>query len=278
MRTSDRGIIAIIGHEGIVPGPYLDTATPPVWTWGVGHTAAAGAPNPAEMPRGMPADLDAAIREAMTVFAADLASYEAEVNLAVTRDITQTQFDALVSFHFNTGAIRRATLTQRINAGDTAGAARAFLNWRTPSSIVGRRTAEMMLFRDGIYPDAAISVWQVSSTGKIIFKAARTLTPAEAITLIRADWGEDAPQVASTEDSGAEETDQDTGLPILARGSKGEHVRLAQTRLVSRGYDLTIDGDFGRRTERAVRRFQAATLLKIDGRIGPITWDHLNLT
>jgi len=275
MRTSDRGIAALIGHEGIVPGPYLDSVN--IWTWGVGHTAAAGAPIPAAMPRGMPADLDAAIREAMTVFAADLASYEAEVNLALTREITQAQFDALVSFHFNTGAIRRATLTQRINAGDMAGAARAFLNWKTPSSIVGRRTAEMMLFRDGVYPNASINVWQASTAGKVIYKAVRTLTPAEAITLMRADWGDDAPLVASTEDSGAEETDQVTGLPILARGSKGEHVRLAQTRLVSRGYDLTIDGDFGRRTERAVRRFQAATLLRIDGRIGPITWNHLNL-
>lgn len=278
MKTSDRGIVAIIGHEGIVPGPYLDTATPPVWTWGIGHTAAAGAPIPASMPRGMPNDLDAAVREAMTVFAADLASYEAEVNLAIKPTVTQAQFDALVSFHFNTGAIRRATLTQRINAGDMAGAARAFLNWKTPASIVARRTAEMVLFRDGTYPDTAINVWQVSTAGRVLYRPARTLSAAEAVSLMRADWGDDTPQVASTEDSGAEETDHDTGLPILARGSKGEHVRLAQTRLVSRGYDLTIDGDFGRRTERSVRRFQAATLIRVDGRIGPVTWNHLNLT
>lgn len=37
MRTSNRGIVALIAHEGIVPGPYRDSKG--IWTWGVGHTA-----------------------------------------------------------------------------------------------------------------------------------------------------------------------------------------------------------------------------------------------
>ena len=36
-----------------MPGPYLDVKG--VWTFGIGHTAAAGAPDPATLPRGMPA-------------------------------------------------------------------------------------------------------------------------------------------------------------------------------------------------------------------------------
>ena len=40
MRTSDLGIIALLGHEGIVPGPYYDSVG--VLTYGVGHTASAG--------------------------------------------------------------------------------------------------------------------------------------------------------------------------------------------------------------------------------------------
>ena len=59
MQTTDRGLLALVRHEGIVPAPYLDVKR--VWTFGVGHTAAAGAPDPARMPRGMPADLDAGL-------------------------------------------------------------------------------------------------------------------------------------------------------------------------------------------------------------------------
>jgi lysozyme len=100
MRTSDRGLLALIRHEGIVPGPYLDVKG--IWTFGIGHTAAAGPPDPALMPRGMPADLDAGIREAFRVFRVDLARYEAEVLGAVKVPLTQHEFDALVSFHYNT--------------------------------------------------------------------------------------------------------------------------------------------------------------------------------
>jgi len=44
---------------------------------------------------------------------ADLARYAAEVSAALGEaPATQAQFDALVSFHYNTGAIGRATLTR----------------------------------------------------------------------------------------------------------------------------------------------------------------------
>ena len=59
MHMTDRGLLALVRHEGIVPGPYLDVAG--VWTFGIGHTAAAGSPDPVRMPRGMPEDLDAGI-------------------------------------------------------------------------------------------------------------------------------------------------------------------------------------------------------------------------
>ncbi|PKP73905.1 MAG: hypothetical protein CVT84_11205 [Alphaproteobacteria bacterium HGW-Alphaproteobacteria-6] len=57
MHMTDRGLMALVRHEGLVPGPYLDVKN--VWTFGIGHTAAAGPPDPTTMPRGMPADLDA---------------------------------------------------------------------------------------------------------------------------------------------------------------------------------------------------------------------------
>src|SRR5690606_34095916 len=101
---------------GVVPGPYLDVKD--VWTFGIGHTAAAGPPDPARMERGMPTDLDAGIREAFRVFRADLATYEAEVLRAVKVPLAPHEFDALVSFHYNTGGISKAALTRHLNAGN----------------------------------------------------------------------------------------------------------------------------------------------------------------
>lgn len=184
MRTSDRGLLALIRHEGVVPAPYTDVKG--VWTFGIGHTAAAGAPDPAKLPRGMPADLDAGIAQAFRVFRADLGRYEAEVARAVTVDLAPHEFDALVSFHYNTGAIARAALTRHLNAGDRAATAEAFLNWLRPASLRARREAERDLFRHGRYPGGTIPVWAVDAGGRVDFsRTVRRLTETEALALLR---------------------------------------------------------------------------------------------
>ena len=66
--------------------------------------------------------------------------------------------------------------------------------------------------------------------------------------------------------------------PTLRRGSNGEYVTLAQTALVNKGYDLGscgVDGDYGKATEAAVRKFQTDSGLTADGVIGPATWAAL---
>ena len=149
METTDRGLLALIRHEGVVPGPYLDVKH--IWTFGIGHTAAAGPPDPARMSRGMPTDLDAGIREAFRLFRADIVAYEAEVLRAVKVPLEPHEFDALVSFHYNTGAIARASLTRLHRAGDFAAAAREFGKWvnaggRRLNGLVRRRAAEAELY------------------------------------------------------------------------------------------------------------------------------------
>ena len=184
MHMTDRGLLALVRHEGIVPGPYLDVKQ--VWSFGIGHTAAAGPPDPAQMARGMPADLDAGIREAFRLFRADLAAYETEVLGAVKVPLEPHAFDALVSFHYNTGAIARATLTKALNAGNRVAAADAFLNWRRPASIIPRREAERDLFRHGRYPGGTIPVWAVDRGGRVDFsRPIRRLTETEALALLR---------------------------------------------------------------------------------------------
>jgi GH24 family phage-related lysozyme (muramidase) len=83
----------------------------------------------------------------------DLVRYAGDVARAIGEAPTsQAQFDALVSFHYNTGAIGRATLTRKHVAGDHAGAAREFARWnkaggRVMRGLVRRRAAEAELYR-----------------------------------------------------------------------------------------------------------------------------------
>jgi hypothetical protein len=58
--------------------------------------------------------------------------------------------------------------------------------------------------------------------------------------------------------------------PLLKRGSKGQYVRNLQALL-----GITVDGDFGPKTEAAVKGFQKANALIADGKVGPYTWDVL---
>ncbi len=182
MKTSDKGIVALMIHEGIVPGPYLDSAG--VWTFGIGHTAAAGAPEPAKMKRGMPANLDAALTEVFAVFRRDLVKYEAAVSKALP-NVKQHEFDAAVSFHYNTGAIGRASWVKRLAAGDAAGAARGIMDWRKPPEIIKRREAERDLLLLGKYPTGAITVWSVTEAGKVIWRPVRSIPAADALAMLK---------------------------------------------------------------------------------------------
>jgi lysozyme len=184
MRTTDRGCLTLIRHEGVVPGPYLDVKD--IWTFGIGHTAAAGPPDPAQMQRGMPADLEAGIREAFQLFRTDLAAYEAEVLRAVKVPLAPHEFDALVSFHYNTGGIAKAALTRHLNAGDRMAAAAAFMGWLRPAAIRTRREAERDLFAGGRYPTGTILVWSVDRNSRVDFsRPIRRLSETEALALLR---------------------------------------------------------------------------------------------
>ncbi len=183
-RMTDRGLLALARFEGLVPGPYLDAAG--TWTFGIGHTAAAGAPDPVGMPRGMPTDLDAAIHEAFHLFRSDLERYEADVLNAVKVPLKPHEFDALVSFHYNTGGIARAALTRHLNSGNPTAAANAFLYWRRPASVLPRREAERDLFRYGRYPTGPIPIWGVDEQGRVDFsRPVRRLTEMQALSLLR---------------------------------------------------------------------------------------------
>ena len=82
----------------------------------------------------------------------DLEKYSRDVRAALAGSpVTQAQFDALVSFHYNTGAIARSTLLRRHLRGDYADAARQFARWnraggKVLKGLVRRRAAEAALY------------------------------------------------------------------------------------------------------------------------------------
>ena len=64
--------------------------------------------------------------------------------------------------------------------------------------------------------------------------------------------------------------------PRLKRGDEGDSVELLQRALAAKGFlPGAIDGDFGPKTESAVKAFQAAFGLTADGVVGVKTWKAL---
>jgi peptidoglycan hydrolase-like protein with peptidoglycan-binding domain len=65
----------------------------------------------------------------------------------------------------------------------------------------------------------------------------------------------------------------------VKRGSRGDAVRAAQEEFQFRagepGQGLQVDGIFGPKTDAAVRGFQEALQIVVDGIVGPVTWRAL---
>lgn len=259
MQTSPLGIVAIALHEGLVPAPYVDSVG--VWTFGVGHTAAAGGLDPRSMPKAYPedGDLSDAIALAISTFADDLKKYEDRVNKAVHVELEQHEFDALVSFDVNTGGIFKAKLTQSLNAGDKEAAARQFMGWLRPSEIRSRRTAEMNLFRSGKYPTGDIPVWRTNGAGKLL-RPKSDITGGELVQML------DAVNAPDPDD-------------MLRFGDNGDLVLTLQGVLADAGFNPgPIDGDYGLKTKAAVAAMQDALGRPITGRVSNELWEAITLS
>lgn len=67
-------------------------------------------------------------------------------------------------------------------------------------------------------------------------------------------------------------------MTVLKKGAKGEQVKTLQRLLLALGYDMNgygADGSFGGATDKAVRAFQKAEGLAVDGSVGKATWTKL---
>lgn len=106
-QTSNAGIELIKSHEGLRLEAYIDPVG--VLTIGYGHTKNV-------FPNQIITE-----READSLLMSDIVEAERAVNNLVKSDLTQSQFDALVSFVFNLGAgsLQRSTLLKKINQDST---------------------------------------------------------------------------------------------------------------------------------------------------------------
>lgn len=78
---------------------------------------------------------------------------------------------------------------------------------------------------------------------------------------------------ASTKKEGFEVT-----MKTLKKGSKGDQVKTLQAILIGHGFDLGrtgMDGDFGGKTDEALRKYQSKRGLTVDGIAGPKTWSKM---
>lgn len=146
MRVSQSGVQFIKRWEGCELAAYRDIAG--VWTIGYGHTEGFRAGRFCAQSR-----IDAL--EAETLLRSDLRSREETVEHLVSATLNQNEFDALVSFEFNTGGLARSTALRRLNRGHRVSAAEA-LTWWNKATVGGktvivpgltrRRAAEAVLF------------------------------------------------------------------------------------------------------------------------------------
>lgn len=155
MKTGALGLALIKSFEGLILGAYDDAddhilkvgeLCQGTLSIGYGHTNAAGPP---KVYIGMvisPATADA-------ILASDLTSVELEVSHLVTAALNQNQYDALVSFQYNTGwlAHPQCSLLKALNVGNYQLADKDFgiydmASGKVLQGLVRRRTAEAALF------------------------------------------------------------------------------------------------------------------------------------
>ena len=75
-----------------------------------------------------------------------------------------------------------------------------------------------------------------------------------------------------------EENTVNVTLTVLKKGSKGKEVKTLQRLLISLGYSCGlsgVDGDFGNGTLNAIKAFQKAKKLTVDGIVGADSWNAI---
>ena len=156
MKITVRMMQEIISHEAIICEAYKDSVG--VWTWGVGVTTRSG--HAVERYKDNPQP----VARVIEIFEWLLREkYAPDVDRAFRgKDLTEAQYCAALSFHYNTGAIGRASWVAAFLAGNRDKARAEIMNWTKPKELWERRRKERDLFFDGTWTgDGKATVFQV---------------------------------------------------------------------------------------------------------------------
>lgn len=136
LKTGPKGIALIKEFESVQLKAYKCPAG--VWTIGVGHTGPDVTPG-----------MVITEGQADEILNGDLRKFERAVNNAVKVPLTQTQFDALVSFTFNVGEgnLKSSTLLKLLNEGKYQEVPAQLMRWNKAggkelAGLTRRRKAE----------------------------------------------------------------------------------------------------------------------------------------
>lgn len=193
MKLSERGFRKIKAYEG------YHTALPDggcvayreeingkldIWTIGYGCT------------KGIDGSTRWTKEQAEEALRAEIAKHEATVNRLVTVELNQNEFDALVSFDYNTGALGKSSLLRSLNKDRREEAAKGFALYnkfggKPSKGLIARRADEIALFLEPVEPaDATTMPQQVEASAPPLPKPMRdaaALGLGAAITKLLAD-------------------------------------------------------------------------------------------
>ncbi len=184
MKVSNKGLLELASHEGIVPTRYKDSVN--VWTWGIGHTKAAGDPDPEKM-TGI-----STTEEVLRVFRIDVQKYETYVN-ALGLQLLQHEFDALVSFVYNLG---NSNLRKLVGGRKREEIAAAMLKYtiaggKENAGLVKRRKLERDLFLNGKYSsNGLVPVYSVDKNYRPVLPKLVKISFEDTVTPVSKGLGE----------------------------------------------------------------------------------------
>lgn len=241
-KTSNTGIELIKRFEGCRLTAYLCPAKK--WTIGYGHTGYVKF-----FGKNVCEGMTITMEQALELLQDDLAKSEANVNSFYKRYTwNQNEFDALVSFAHNLGSINQLTANGLRSRSVIAEKMLLYVNKGTSfeAGLTVRRKAEQALFLKGVVDQEALLL---SSVG-----LSRMEIKANIILVqkwLNQEYGEYFKKCKLT------------GYKLLVEdGLKGNKTRAAltialQVHLNSLGAVLTVDGDYGTKTNDEVKKYVA---------------------
>lgn len=146
-----RAMIELVSHEGIVREAYKDSKG--IWTWGIGVTDASGHKvlRYKDNPQSIAKVVEIFKWLVETKYLPDvLKAFEGY-------ELSEEQLAAAVSFHYNTGAIKKASWVKSFKAGNMARAKVQIMDWKKPVEIIPRRMKERDLFFDGKWSNKGLA-------------------------------------------------------------------------------------------------------------------------